>query len=115
MAIFGVTTAALIVVAVLIFVLSPLFTPAVTPFSHLAIVGVSVVLFVQTTLNLGGGADILPFTGINFPFLSSGGSSLLTCGALVGIQLGAMNTRVRVSHPRFSAQKKGGFRFAKKK
>lgn len=115
MAIFGVTTAALIVVAVLILVLSPLFTPAVTPFSHLAIVGVSVVLFVQTTLNLGGGADILPFTGINFPFLSSGGSSLLTCGALVGIQLGAMNTRVRVSHPRFSAQKKGGFRFAKKK
>ncbi|MGI6013484.1 MAG: FtsW/RodA/SpoVE family cell cycle protein [Oscillospiraceae bacterium] len=112
MAIFGVATSALIVAAVLILVLSPLFTPAVTPFSHLAIVGVSVVLFVQTTLNLGGGADILPFTGINFPFLSSGGSSLLTCGALVGIQLGAMNTSVRVSHP---VLQKGGRRFAKKK
>lgn len=113
MAIFGVATSALIVAAVLILVLSPLFTPAVTPFSHLAIVGVSVVLFVQTTLNLGGGADVLPFTGINFPFLSSGGSSLLTCGALAGIQLGAMNTSVRVSHPVLN--KKGGLRFAKKK
>ena len=89
------------------------FAPAVTPFSHLAIVGVSVVLFVQTTLNLGGGADILPFTGINFPFLSSGGSSLLTCGALVGIQLGAMNTSVRISHR--TRKQKGGLRFAKKK
>lgn len=36
-------------------------------------------LLVQLALNVFGSLDILPFTGVTFPFVSRGGSSLLAC------------------------------------
>ena len=40
-------------------------------------------LLVQMGLNVFGSLDILPFTGVTFPFLSRGGSSLISCWALL--------------------------------
>lgn len=40
-------------------------------------------LMVQLALNVFGSLDILPFTGVTFPFLSRGGSSLISCWALL--------------------------------
>ena len=37
----------------------------------------------QTGLNVFGSMDILPFTGVTFPFLSRGGSSLVACWGLL--------------------------------
>ena len=37
------------------------------------------ILLVQMALNVFGSMDILPFTGVTFPFVSRGGSSLLSC------------------------------------
>ena len=43
----------------------------------------SAMLLVQLALNVFGSLDILPFTGVTFPFVSRGGSSLLSCWMLM--------------------------------
>lgn len=40
-------------------------------------------MLVQLGLNVFGSLDILPFTGVTFPFVSRGGSSLLCCWMLI--------------------------------
>ena len=39
-------------------------------------------LVIQLSLNIFGATDILPLTGVTFPFISAGGSSMLSCWAL---------------------------------
>lgn len=40
-------------------------------------------MMIQLALNVFGSLDILPFTGVTFPFVSLGGSSLISCWALL--------------------------------
>ena len=40
-------------------------------------------MLIQLGLNVFGSLDILPFTGVTFPFVSRGGSSLLSCWMLI--------------------------------
>ena len=40
-------------------------------------------LVVQLSLNIFGATDILPLTGVTFPFISSGGSSIISCWGLI--------------------------------
>lgn len=40
-------------------------------------------LVVQLSLNIFGATDILPLTGVTFPFISSGGSSIISCWGLL--------------------------------
>lgn len=40
-------------------------------------------LVVQLALNIFGATDILPLTGVTFPFISSGGSSIIGCWGLL--------------------------------
>lgn len=40
-------------------------------------------MMIQMGLNVFGSLDILPFTGVTFPFVSRGGSSLVSCWALL--------------------------------
>lgn len=41
------------------------------------------ILLVQTILNVMGTIDFLPFTGVTFPFVSNGGSSMISAWALL--------------------------------
>jgi len=50
-------------------------------------------LMVQMALNVFGSMDLLPFTGVTFPFVSRGGSSLLSCWMLMAYLKGADNRR----------------------
>ena len=40
-------------------------------------------LVVQLSLNIFGATDILPLTGVTFPFISCGGSSIMSCWGLI--------------------------------
>ena len=40
-------------------------------------------MLVQTVLNVFGATDILPLTGVTLPFISAGGSSMISCWCLL--------------------------------
>ena len=50
-------------------------------------------LLSQLALNAFGSLDILPFTGVTFPFVSKGGSSLISCWMLMAYLKSADNRR----------------------
>ena len=50
-------------------------------------------LLTQLAMNVFGSLDILPFTGVTFPFVSRGGTSLLSCWMLMAFSKSADNRR----------------------
>ena len=66
----------------------------------------SAMMLVQLALNVFGSTDILPFTGVTFPFVSRGGSSLISCWMLLAF-LKSADTRQNASFSvRLSARRK---------
>lgn len=75
-------------------------------------------LMAQMALNVFGSLDLLPFTGVTFPFVSRGGTSLLSCWMMMAFIKGADTRRggsfvVRpvaelFPAPAKAARKKGG-------
>jgi cell division protein FtsW (lipid II flippase) len=57
------------------------------PFGALSALGLTLVIAVQTFLNIGGVTKLVPLTGITLPFISHGGSSLMTAFVAVGLIL----------------------------
>ena len=49
------------------------------------VLGVAAVFVVQMALNIFGSCNLIPFTGVTIPFISQGGSSMITCGLLAGM------------------------------
>ena len=54
------------------------------------------IMLTQTILNVLGSVDVLPLTGVTFPFVSRGGSSLISCWALLAF-IKAADTRQNAS------------------
>lgn len=54
------------------------------------------ILLIQTILNVMGTLDLLPFTGVTFPFVSNGGSSMISAWALMAF-VKAADTRQNAS------------------
>ena len=54
-------------------------------YGKLAIVGVIAIVLVQSYVNMGMNLGLMPVTGIPLPFVSSGGSSLLTLLTAQGV------------------------------
>ncbi len=65
-------------------------------FYTIAACGASTILVLQTILNVFGSLDILPFTGVTFPFLSVGGTSMIASWGLLGF-LKTTDTRENAS------------------
>jgi cell division protein FtsW (lipid II flippase) len=61
---------------------------APTPYGRLLGVGLAGSLAVQTVLNVAGVTKALPMTGITLPFISHGGSSLVTTLLIAGLLVG---------------------------
>ena len=64
------------------------------------------ILVIQTTLNALGTVDVLPFTGVTFPFLSNGGTSMIGAWGLLAF-VKAADTRQNASFA-VRLHKKGG-------
>ncbi len=60
---------------------------ATAPFESLLAGGIAAVLGIQTWVIVGGNAKLIPITGVTLPFLSYGGSSLLTMLVTMGLLL----------------------------
>lgn len=94
----GVLIAVLAVLAIItlsIFAFRSILAGRSTFYTIAACSATSMFLF-QTGLNVFGSVDILPFTGVTFPFVSNGGTSMLSCWGLLAF-LKAADTRQNAS------------------
>ncbi|MFV0502912.1 MAG: FtsW/RodA/SpoVE family cell cycle protein [Lachnospirales bacterium] len=57
--------------------------------------GVAAIIGFQTIFNVGVGTGLLPNTGVTFPFLSAGGSSMWICMSSIGFVLNVSMCRVK--------------------
>jgi rod shape determining protein RodA len=64
-------------------------------FSSLIIIGVTSILFFHAAVNVGMTIGLLPATGLPLPFLSYGGSFIITCFILMGLVLNFSGERPR--------------------
>ncbi len=62
-------------------------------FGRLTIVGILTLFFIHFTINIGMNLGITPVIGLPLPFVSYGGSSLLTNMFLIGVVLNIYNNR----------------------
>lgn len=58
-------------------------------------IGCGMLLLLQVSVNVGSLLGFIPMTGLTFPFISYGGSSLLILSITLGIALNARATEMR--------------------
>ncbi|MBQ5334967.1 MAG: FtsW/RodA/SpoVE family cell cycle protein [Oscillospiraceae bacterium] len=80
----GLFTGLMTVILVLFLPASLLTVPPRSYYHSGLAVGVAAVFMVQMTLNVFGSCNLIPFTGVTIPFISQGGSSMLSSGILAG-------------------------------
>lgn len=80
----GLLTALLAVFMILLIIVTSLINTPRSYFHTTLSVGVSAVFIAQMALNIFGSCNIIPFTGVTIPFISQGGSSMLSCGIMAG-------------------------------
>lgn len=67
-----------------------------SPYQSLICYGVATYMSIQTFFNMGGVLGVLPITGVTFPFISYGGSSILTLSFCLGVVLN-ISSRQRIA------------------
>ncbi len=79
---------ALFVIALVVLILFRLIRVAMlarTPYGKLVAVGVTAIILIQSYVNFGMNLGLMPVTGIPLPFVSAGGSSLISLLAAEGV------------------------------
>lgn len=66
------------------------------PFGRLVVTGIAVAIAAQSLENMGMTMGLTPITGVPLPFVSHGGSSLLTSALSLAVAASVARTRVRV-------------------
>jgi cell division protein FtsW (lipid II flippase) len=70
------------------------------PFGRLVAVGIVAIIISQMVINSGMTIGVLPITGLTLPFVSYGGSSLVTAWLMVGLLL-----NIALRRPQYLARK----------
>lgn len=63
-----------------------------TPHHQFILIGIASYFLVQSFVNLGAVSGMLPITGVTFPFISYGGSSILVTCIMLGLALAVLRT-----------------------
>lgn len=104
---FGVIFGALVIVMYVILILRGvrIGMQAQSAFLGLTAIGATAMLGLQTFIIIGGVMKLIPLTGVTMPFVSYGGSSLVSCMGLIGLLQGissktqdALAFEMQVSH-----------------
>lgn len=81
---------AFFILAVVVFLIIKILLVGVrakSPFNSLMCIGIGAMILSQLFVNIGGITGIIPLTGITFPFISQGGSSLIMLSISIGFVL----------------------------
>lgn len=70
-------------------------------FDSLLCIGIASLFLIQALINLGGVIGLMPITGLTFPFISYGGTSLIVLSGSLGL---IANVSVRVNYNRAQKQ-----------
>ena len=81
----GLLAASLFVLLILLLLATALINVPRNYYHGTIAVGITAVFIVQMSLNIFGSCNLIPFTGVTLPFLSAGGTSMVTCGFLIGM------------------------------
>ena len=81
----GFLGAVLFVVLILLMLATTLINTPKCYYHGTVAVGVTAIFIVQMSLNIFGSCNLIPFTGVTLPFLSNGGTSMVTSGFLIGM------------------------------
>lgn len=73
---------------------------ATSTFNSLMCIGLGAMLLIQTFINVGGITGIIPMTGVTFPFISQGGSSLMALSIAIGFVLNIRADELRKRYRR---------------
>ncbi|WP_343754707.1 FtsW/RodA/SpoVE family cell cycle protein [Alkalibacterium iburiense] len=65
------------------------------PFDSLLCIGIASLFLIQSLINLGGVVGLMPITGVTFPFISYGGTSLIVLSGTLGL---IANVSARVNY-----------------
>lgn len=87
----GLFFALMVVFAILIMISVPLINPPCSYYHATMTAGVCAYFIMQMALNIFGSCNLIPFTGVTIPFISSGGSSMLTSGLMAGMLMAAQS------------------------
>ncbi|MBQ8296242.1 MAG: FtsW/RodA/SpoVE family cell cycle protein [Ruminococcus sp.] len=81
----GLLYALMMIFAILLMLAVPLINPPRSYFHSTMAAGICVAFIVQMALNIFGSCNMIPFTGVTIPFISQGGSSMVTSGFMIGM------------------------------
>lgn len=104
----GLLTAFLTVLIILLMLTTVLMNPPKNYYHATMSAGVVAVFIAQMALNIFGSCNLIPFTGVTLPFISMGGSSMVTCGFLVGMLKAGQSPLFRHKVPARPRKKRAG-------
>lgn len=105
----GLLYALMTILAILIMLAVPLINPPRSYFHATMAASICAAFTVQMALNIFGSCNLIPFTGVTIPFISQGGSSMVTSGLMIGM-LSACQSPVfkKVKTAKRHKKRKGG-------
>jgi cell division protein FtsW (lipid II flippase) len=86
----------------------PLVNPPRSYFHGTMCAGICAAFSVQMALNIFGSCNMIPFTGVTLPFISEGGSSMMTSGFMIGMLAAAQSPVFKADKPKKKSAPKAG-------
>lgn len=96
----GLLYALMMICVILIMLAIPLINPPRSYYHGTIAAGVCAAFTVQMALNIFGSCNMIPFTGVTIPFISSGGSSIMASGFMIGMLVAAQSPIFKESAPK---------------